>query len=104
MRQREVHLEAAAHGAPHRHDRFVNPEMVKQADQVTHVAELALDRLALSVSAHVVADDTEVPGEPGKFVVPLTAVGDAGMDHDQRKPATGHLIVEAGVSDWGKPR
>jgi hypothetical protein len=61
----------------------VETESLQDGDQIVHVAELAVDRFALAIAAHIVPDDLIVPGKRSELVIPLTAVGHAGMDHDQ---------------------
>src|SRR3990172_1275064 len=104
MCQGEVQGQPAAHRTTHQHQWLVDPEMGEQGDQVAHVAERSLDGLALPVAAHVVAQHVEGVCEASELVVPLAAVGDAGVDHDERPPLASRLVVEPGTPDRGKAR
>ncbi len=80
---------------PIKTSRCVEAHMVQQRHQVGQVAEVAGDRIALAVAAQVVAEHAVVAGQGWKFVIPLPAVGDTGMEEHDRLALAGDFVVEA---------
>ncbi len=77
-------------------------QVVEECRQVLQMAVLAVDRFALSITSHIVAEDAEAIREKGELVAPLTAVGHAGMNHHERRPLAGNLVVDESIVDGHK--
>jgi hypothetical protein len=74
-------------------------QMVKKSYQILEMAVLTVDRFAPPVAAKVVAENAEARCIMGEFVIPLTAIRHAGMDHDERLAIARDLKVDASLVD-----
>jgi hypothetical protein len=74
-------------------------KLIKQGGQVFYIAELAFGGGALSVPPQIVAEYPEVWGKANELIVPLPAVGDAGVDENDWLACAGNFVVDVCVVD-----
>src|SRR5205809_3541242 len=92
-------------GAPARDGddvRTLDSQVVQQVTNILTVGERHVLGDRLPEGARVVPNDAEVFGEDGKLLVPHPAVGDAGVDQQERMSLPGYLIVEPGAGNLDK--
>src|SRR5205807_7204646 len=101
MLQREVDGD----GSPARDGddvRTLDPQVVQQITNILAVGERHVLGDRLPEGARVVPNNAEVLGKDGKLFVPHPAVGDTGVDQQERMSLSGHLIVQACAGGLGK--
>jgi hypothetical protein len=76
-------------------------QVVEQPHQVLEVAVLTVDWFTLPIASKIIAENTEARRKTSEFMVPLTAISDAGMDHDERLAIARDFEVDPGVVDFG---